>query len=393
MFCAWRVALVVASCGCAQAGDDADGDGFTADEDCDDNDAEMFPGAVEVWYDGVVQDCESAADFPLTFERVPLSQDGTDPIGPRFARGGGEVEIDLLFANGGVSDAAARAVTIFDESTGAILESLASALAVSFGTPFAVGGTGLDVSRRESEATSLVGVSALPDGEGPKAYLLQFHDDGSWTSAGWGPGGTREHFNDVALSDDGGAVSIAACGLGPGVQWVSGTIAEFASETYEHLGLPSVDFDRCEVQGADVRAVGADGIVTEYSTASGELEPTGENWSDVLAVAWEQDAFLTVRTDEMTLDLAASQEHIATSAVAARVRMDVAPDGGVYVVYATDTGDLYLIYGDAGRGWTEVLLETAIAKTDLDVEASRDGLFIGARTRQDTWVATLDRRD
>ena len=43
---------------------DDDGDGFSiADGDCDDNNANSYPGADEVWYDGVNQDCGEEQDF------------------------------------------------------------------------------------------------------------------------------------------------------------------------------------------------------------------------------------------------------------------------------------------------------------------------------------------
>jgi hypothetical protein len=52
---------------------DRDGDGYeldrgrgvvsTGDEDCDDNDPAIYPGAAETWYDGVDQDCESNNDY------------------------------------------------------------------------------------------------------------------------------------------------------------------------------------------------------------------------------------------------------------------------------------------------------------------------------------------
>ena len=51
---------------------DADADGVrTADfggEDCDDDDAAIFPGTEEVWYDGVDSDCDEADDFDADFD-------------------------------------------------------------------------------------------------------------------------------------------------------------------------------------------------------------------------------------------------------------------------------------------------------------------------------------
>jgi hypothetical protein len=41
---------------------DSDGDGVPDDEDCDDEDASIYPGASEVWDDGIDQDCDGVAD-------------------------------------------------------------------------------------------------------------------------------------------------------------------------------------------------------------------------------------------------------------------------------------------------------------------------------------------
>src|SRR5689334_16258535 len=41
---------------------DEDGDGFSIDEDCDDTDAAIHPGAQEVGSDGLDNDCDSAVD-------------------------------------------------------------------------------------------------------------------------------------------------------------------------------------------------------------------------------------------------------------------------------------------------------------------------------------------
>lgn len=43
--------------------DDQDGDGVAVDQDCNDTDPDIHPGATETWYDGVDSNCDDADDY------------------------------------------------------------------------------------------------------------------------------------------------------------------------------------------------------------------------------------------------------------------------------------------------------------------------------------------
>ncbi|MBN2800572.1 MAG: putative metal-binding motif-containing protein [Deltaproteobacteria bacterium] len=57
---------------------DQDRDGVPVTRDCDDTDSAVFPGASELWYDGVDQACDGGSDFDQDGDGVPLGLDCSD---------------------------------------------------------------------------------------------------------------------------------------------------------------------------------------------------------------------------------------------------------------------------------------------------------------------------
>lgn len=63
----------------APAGIDNDGDGFTSSEDCDDDNMDINPDAEEIWYDDIDQNCDGLSDFDADMDGYEsIFYSGTD---------------------------------------------------------------------------------------------------------------------------------------------------------------------------------------------------------------------------------------------------------------------------------------------------------------------------
>ncbi|MCA9493896.1 MAG: putative metal-binding motif-containing protein [Myxococcales bacterium] len=375
--------LSLPACGGASRADE-DGDGFSpAQGDCDDTDPAVNPDATEVPYDNVDQDCDPDNDGRLVFTALLDVEGLTGPAGPRFAADGDLVMTSTVWTGGGL-DGSTWTGHPFDAGTAAPLAVRTEVL--EGGDPAIELGPVVDAVLRGEDtylATSVVtGAGDL------RATALQLPAAGGWIWSGYGPSGVTEHFEDVAIGDSDGALDVAACGSSA-IYWLSGTPTTFQSGTFEHARA-TVSASRCEVQGAEVRALDADGTVTAWD-ASADPMVAGETWSGVVDLAWEPEGMLLARADGLRWVGAGDPVDQVTAEPPVQIRADVSPDGVLFAVYATGAGDLYLVHGPPEGPWAEVALGAGLATDDLDVEATEDALFVGARSDDLVRLATTRR--
>ncbi len=73
-----EAAAIDANCDGFTGTADNDGDGFAACDDCDDGDPDAYPGAPDVWYDGLLTDCERTSDYDADLDGFEALDYGGD---------------------------------------------------------------------------------------------------------------------------------------------------------------------------------------------------------------------------------------------------------------------------------------------------------------------------
>ena len=84
---------------------DADGDGVPADQDCNDNDASVYPGATEVKHDGIDQDCNGYdLTIDVTQARYLASKDKFEVLATSDQGSQAGLSMIVELANGGTAN-------------------------------------------------------------------------------------------------------------------------------------------------------------------------------------------------------------------------------------------------------------------------------------------------
>ena len=418
---------------------DQDHDGYDAEEvggdDCLDTDPATYPGAAEVWYDGVDQDCAGGNDFDQDGDGDPIPAGGgsdcddLDPAANVYAMEilldgvdsdcDGDVDRFWLSALDTTGASGLQGPRFAADSTTAMVSFLAdsytdpvdgsSAETGSFtysydeADPWS-GMTGTTTWKWGAGYTLSAGFDFVADDDaytwgygmetgGVRWLLADVYDLASGDFFGTGytyP--TRQPFQDIEITVAADAsLHLVGCDTRLGfLTWMHGSADDFFTNSSDLVGddLTGVEADVCVVDLVDRVAMAADSSGTGAETFS-YSDRTGLAASSSTLAAYSVHDIQSVYAAGVSVRLVAAgmagvqvtvdgEQIWLTTRDAQTVRGMVLPSGNVALVY-TDGTDAVLAWGSPSGGFTEVVLDTGLGRTDdADVFATSSGQVIVA---------------
>ena len=412
-------ALLAAGCGTP----DQDKDGFSpVDGDCDDNDASVYPGAEEIWYDGVDQDCDGNDD-DKDGDGVGLDEDCNDEddtIEPDAAEYLGDgvdqdcsgddaaafVLVDLgenssitglSIADGLGTWVSTMAQESDDDACGSVRVTLSSTAPVEPGQPETRDvnpyrcGSGYDSVGFENALTGAFTIH-WDDADLTLFGMMHWYDEedvATW-GFGWSPIYVQD-FNDVAIWTDQKQLAGVGC-EDDRVAYMIGTSTDYLlSGDYTNVGDIYHGGERCEVRAHEVFLLDEDGMLTvaEFN-GKNDLDTVYEDdggYNDVAAT----DARLVLGGSAgLTIDDGSAIQTIPTEATPSRVAV-ADSEGDVWIAYASTEGSAYLVWSD-GSDWNEMKLSTGLSYIeDIDIHADNTSVVVAVQDGDDLAVMGVAR--
>jgi hypothetical protein len=419
-FAVWMV--IFAACGHGKPDDlhaDADGDHITASAgDCDDLDASIHPGAEEIWYDGIDQDCDGN-DSDQDGDLSPVPDDCDDENAEIHAGAvdvlGDGLDADCDGNDGGAFvdwtlDGAALCGPSLDDAHGKVGIVVSSATnganggeltsrtwdATTFGSlgtttlKFAggegdqVGLTALDHVEVDDADYRYVGGGMIVQGtdHGYLAGLVEQYGTGAYGQLFWSLLSSSPILSSSMRSSDGGITTLSCAKDAQVLMW--GSIEDFETGARKTANPNARDVLRCAVtERDDVVMVQHEGDVTTYtrSDAGGFSSVTEAGWTALDShdghVLLGRDGNLELRVDGVPTD-------VPIEGVPTAVRLGGHPESGAWLA-AWTTGDGAITLTVVGDDTRTIALDPGLgALDDFDVAWSPDGLLVVAARSGDS---------
>ena len=433
-------------CDCVEG--DGDCDGYLGEDDCDDADATRNPGATEVWYDGIDQDCDGADDYDADADgrdhedyggddcddsdptihpdALEVLDDGLDSDcsgddlpgfdtislgsttsvqGPRLVETDDDVSLNVVYGDDGAGSPGSYWI-YFDpddpagpyvDANGWAFLSNPPTLTTGYDSVFADGHIVDAVVLDQGLTVDLVLIAAELSSNTFAMNGIQVQLD------------YFSSYQDVDLSWDGSTLGTVACEEISNyelVLYMQGPVSDYMDGNELEFGYTMAATDD---RGANVCAnqVSSNKITTSHSGDSviahatyytgGNISTYSTSSGSYTDADYEMDvssgATAFVGASSSGLDITYNGTSSTWSSGWTPDQASITTDGAgtLYVLASSTSGDVYLVYGKLSTGLTEVELDTGIGgASDVAVlYTSRGDLVMGVRSGNNLVKAAL----